>query len=152
MMNKLKLKTPLGSYVLIEDDGFLIRFQPGASAPLKTNSKVLNKAAKQLHEYFMGKRKIFDLPLKPEGTAFQKKVWNQLLEIPYGETWSYQDIAKGIKNPKAVRAVGGANGRNPLGVIIPCHRVVRKSGDIGGYSGGLSKKRKLLRIENAENF
>lgn len=151
-MNKLKMKTLIGNYILIEENGYLTSFQPGSSAPEVTKSEVLNEAKKQLVEYFSGKREKFNLPLKPEGTDFQKNVWKQLQKIPYGKTWSYQDIALAIKNPKAVRAVGGANGKNPLGVIIPCHRVVRKSGDIGGYSSGLSKKRKLLRIENAENF
>lgn len=102
---------------------------------------------KQFTEYEKGVRKLFDLPLHIIGTEFQKKVWNALLEIPYGETRSYQDIAIRIGNPKAVRAVGGACNRNPIGIIIPCHRVVGKNGNLTGYAGGLDYKKMLLEHE-----
>lgn len=102
---------------------------------------------KQFSEYEKGIRKVFDLPLHLIGTDFQKKVWNALLEIPYGETRSYQEIAIRIGHPKAVRAVGGACNRNPIGIIVPCHRVIGKNGSLIGYAGGLSYKELLLEHE-----
>jgi methylated-DNA-[protein]-cysteine S-methyltransferase len=104
----------------------------------------------QLAEYFSGERKDFDLPLKLNGTEFQVSVLEALLEIPYGETTSYGAIAKQIGRPKAVRAVGAANGRNPIPIIVPCHRVIGSSGDLTGFGGGLDTKEALLRLE-AEN-
>lgn len=112
-------------------------------------SRILAQTIKQLQEYFAGKRKVFDLPLDISGTDFQKKVWKQLQKIPYGSTCSYTDIARKIHNDKAVRAVGTANGRNPLSIVIPCHRVIAASGTLGGYAGGLSTKTKLLHLEGA---
>lgn len=106
-----------------------------------------NVIQKQFTEYEKGARKVFDLPLHIKGTEFQKKVWNALLEIPYGETRSYQEIAIQIGNPKAVRAVGGACNRNPIGIIVPCHRVVGKNGSLTGYAGGLDYKKLLLEKE-----
>lgn len=106
-----------------------------------------NTIQKQFTEYEKGVRKVFDLPLNLKGTEFQKKVWNALLEIPYGETRSYQEIAIRIGNPKAVRAVGGACNRNPIGIIVPCHRVVGKNGSLTGYAGGLDYKKLLLEKE-----
>lgn len=106
-----------------------------------------NVIQKQFTEYEEGARKAFDLPLHIKGTEFQKKVWNALLEIPYGETRSYQEIAIQIGNPKAVRAVGGACNRNPIGIIVPCHRVVGKNGSLTGYAGGLDYKKLLLEKE-----
>lgn len=102
---------------------------------------------KQLHEYFKGKRFSFDIPLSVYGTPFQNKVWAQLLKIPYGKTVSYKHIAQKIKNPQAVRAVGRANGLNPVPIIIPCHRVVNNDGGLGGYSGGIETKQRLLDLE-----
>ncbi len=109
--------------------------------------QVLLEAAQQLDEYFKGTRKRFDLRLRMSGTDFQQQVWRELLKIPYGRTVSYRDIARRIENPKAVRAVGGANGRNPFCIIVPCHRVIASDGTIGGYSGGLGIKRRLLKLE-----
>ncbi len=111
------------------------------------DSEVLSKTVKQLEEYFSGQRKKFDLPLAPEGSAFQKKVWKELLKIPFGKTCSYKDIALKIKQEKACRAVGNANGKNPICLIIPCHRVIASNGTLGGYSGGIDIKIKLLEIE-----
>ncbi len=110
---------------------------------------ILNLAVRQLDEYFAGIRTEFDLPLAAKGTAFQQSVWQALCEIPYGETWSYQQLAEAIGNPKAVRAVGLANGKNPISIIVPCHRVIGKSGKLTGYAGGVETKRKLLQLENA---
>ncbi len=108
---------------------------------------VLNKAKQQLGKYFKGKLSAFDVPLEVNGTLFQKKVWKALSKIPFGKTASYKDIAVMIGNPKACRAVGTANGKNPLCIVVPCHRVIGNDGSIGGYTGGLSKKRYLLSLE-----
>ncbi|NIA11040.1 MAG: methylated-DNA--[protein]-cysteine S-methyltransferase [Nitrospiraceae bacterium] len=105
------------------------------------------KARVQFREYFDGKRKRFSLSLHFEGTPFQKKVWNALKKIPYGETRSYEWVAKEAGRPKAVRAAGNAVGANPLPIVIPCHRVIRKDGELGGYGYGISIKKKLLEIE-----
>lgn len=104
---------------------------------------------KQLAEYFAGKRQRFDLALDLQGTAFQQQVWQALLAIPYGQCCSYGDLAAAIKRPKAMRAVGAANGRNPLPIIVPCHRVVAANGKLSGYFGGEDVKRQLLALENA---
>jgi methylated-DNA-[protein]-cysteine S-methyltransferase len=114
------------------------------------NEDKLATASEQLLEYFAGTRQTFDLPLQLSGTDFQVSVLEELLRIPYGETVSYGDIAKRIGRPKAVRAVGAANGRNPLPVVVPCHRVIGSSGDLTGFGGGLDTKEALLRLE-AEN-
>jgi len=105
------------------------------------------EARKQLKEYFDGKRKEFSLPLHIEGTSFQKKVWNALEKIPYGETRSYEWVARKIGIPRASRAVGNAVGANPISIVIPCHRVIRKDGRLGGYGYGAAMKKKLLEIE-----
>ncbi len=110
-------------------------------------TELINKTYKELDEYFNSKRKKFDIPLKIEGTEFQKKVWNALLEIPYGETRSYLDIAKRVGNPKASRAVGMANHNNKIIIIIPCHRVIGSNKKLVGYAGGLDVKEKLLKLE-----
>lgn len=111
-------------------------------------SILLKEAYRQLEEYFAGKRQVFDLPLAPQGTAFQQKVWQALTEIPFGETRSYGQIAKRIGQPKASRAVGGANNKNPLPIFIPCHRVIGANGKLVGYAGGLEVKKMLLHVEN----
>lgn len=108
----------------------------------------LAAAHKQLKEYFSGKRNKFDLKLNICGTDFQKKVWKALLDIPYGETRTYQDIALAIDNPKACRAVGGANNKNKIAIIIPCHRVIGKDGSMVGFGSGLEIKKQLLKLEN----
>ncbi|PFG58622.1 methylated-DNA-[protein]-cysteine S-methyltransferase [Vibrio sp. ES.051] len=108
---------------------------------------ILRQTVIQLNEYFCGLRNEFDLPLAATGTDFQNQVWLALTTIPYGETWSYQDLANAIGNPKAVRAVGLANGKNPLSIVVPCHRVIGKSGKLTGYAGGLECKQRLLALE-----
>lgn len=112
-----------------------------------SETSLLRKAYEEIQEYFLGKRKNFDLPLKPQGTEFQQRVWKVLQEIPYGSTCSYKDIAKQIGNIKASRAVGMANNKNPIPIIIPCHRVVGADGKLVGYAGGLDVKKRLLDIE-----
>ena len=110
-------------------------------------NKIIKQTIKQLDEYFNGKRKKFELPLNPKGTEFQKKVWLQLMNIPYGKTATYKDIATLIGNTNASRAVGNANNKNPIAIIIPCHRVIGSNNKLTGYAGGLDKKEKLLNLE-----
>jgi methylated-DNA-[protein]-cysteine S-methyltransferase len=111
---------------------------------------VLRETERQLAEYFAGRRTAFDLKLDFAGTAFQKKVWGALLTIPFGETRTYAQIARQIRHPKAVRAVGAANGRNPISIVTPCHRVIGSSGALTGFAGGLAVKAQLLRLEGAD--
>lgn len=115
------------------------------------HSEEVEKCIKQLKEYFEKKRKVFDVKLDiSQGTEFQQEAWKALLDIPYGETRSYQEQAEAVKNPKAVRAIGGANHNNPISIIIPCHRVIGKNGKLTGYGGGLFRKEYLLDLEEAE--
>lgn len=117
------------------------------SAEDKENNPVVQQTIKELEEYFAGNRKVFTVPLDLRGTEFQKKVWEALREIPYGETRSYKEIAEKIGNPKASRAVGMANHRNPIGIVVPCHRVVGANGKLTGYAGGIPMKQALLELE-----
>ncbi|HEY7818820.1 MAG TPA: methylated-DNA--[protein]-cysteine S-methyltransferase [Vicinamibacteria bacterium] len=110
---------------------------------------LLLRAGEELRSYFEGRRRTFSLPLAPVGTPFQKRVWTVLREIPYGETVSYTELARRAGRPHAVRAAGAANGRNPISILIPCHRVVGKGGSLTGYGGGLGRKRALLELEGA---
>jgi len=112
---------------------------------------LIQETCSQFDEYFAGKRRIFDLPLSPKGTDFQQTVWKQLQEIPYGQTISYSQLAKAIRHPKACRAVGSANGKNPIPIIIPCHRVIASNGSLGGYSSGLDIKTQLLELEKGNH-
>lgn len=120
---------------------------PAADWKREDDHPVLKKAARQLAEYFDGRRREFDVPLDLRGTSFQQRVWQGLQQIPYGQTWSYAKLAKRVGSPLGFRAVGQANGRNPVAIIVPCHRVIAADGSIGGYSGGLDFKRRLLDIE-----
>lgn len=122
-------------------------FGPAELSGVSTPTALTNTAANEIQEYLAGKRKAFDVPLAPHGTAFQRSVWDALLTIPYGETRSYQDVARMIGNPNAMRAVGGANNKNPLPIFIPCHRVVGVNGDLVGYAAGLKIKKFLLELE-----
>lgn len=108
------------------------------------------KAKEQLSAYFAGECIAFDLPLSPKGTMFQQQVWQKLCDIPYGETCSYGELASNIDNPKAVRAVGAANGKNPISIVVPCHRVIGANGTLTGYAGGLDRKAWLLNLENTQ--
>jgi methylated-DNA-[protein]-cysteine S-methyltransferase len=114
-------------------------------------TEVLKEAIKQLDEYFSGTRKSFDLPLRPKGTSFMQSVYKALLKIPYGRTSSYKEIAMAIGNEKACRAVGNANNKNPIAIIIPCHRIIGQNGKLVGYAGGLEIKKALLSLENSNN-
>ena len=147
-------RSPIGLLVLSARSDQLVGLHLPESAdpaPAGTERKtpILARAAKQLAEYFAGKRKVFDLALAPEGTAFQRRVWDALLEIPYGVTTSYGAIAQRIGRPAASRAVGAANGRNPIAIIVPCHRVIGANGALTGFGGGLPAKTFLLTLERA---
>lgn len=148
------LDTPIGELLLAGEEGALsmIGFPKGSmrrepEADWIFNEKPLANACIQLNEYFAGRRKEFDLPLKLNGTEFQVSVLEALQDIPYGKTTSYGEIAKRIGRPKAVRAVGAANGRNPIPIVVPCHRVIGSTGDLTGFGGGLDTKEALLRLE-----
>jgi len=111
---------------------------------------LIRNAHSQLEEYLNSKRRDFDLPLEPQGTEFQKQIWKVLCEIPYGKTITYKELAKMAENPKAIRAAGAANGKNPIYIIIPCHRVIGRDGSLTGYAGGLDMKEKLLKLEGVD--
>lgn len=154
------LLTPVGELTLIAGEQGLAAVAWENERPSRirahpelrvTDHPVLEQAAHQLTEYFNCQRQTFDLPLQFEGTPFQCEVWQALREIPYGETRSYRDIAERIHRPKAMRAVGAANGRNPLSVIVPCHRVIGANGSLTGFAGGLDVKQQLLTLE-AKDF
>ena len=115
-------------------------------------NNITNTCKQQLNEYFNGSRQIFDLPLEQSGTDFQLKVWQALLKIPFGQLASYRDIANEVASPKAVRAVGSANGKNPISIIVPCHRVIGSNGTLTGYAGGIERKQWLLQHEGQRMF
>lgn len=151
-MNYLYLDTPIGPLRLTSDGSHLTAIDFAAAAPqlrAQGTDPALTACASQLREYFAGQRKCFDLPLAATGTDFQREVWQALAEIPYGELRSYRDIARAIGRPKAVRAVGAANGRNPLPIVVPCHRVIGSDGSLTGFAGGLAMKKQLLELENS---
>ena len=143
-----KIDTPIGGLRIIASEVALYGILwPRDSLSVGINegyNAILNETERQLGEYFAGQRTRFSLPLEMIGTDFQKKVWNALLMIPYGETRSYSELAESIGNPKAVRAVGAANGKNPISIVVPCHRVIGKSGKLIGFAGGVDVKRELL--------
>lgn len=142
--------TKIGKIAILEEDKKIIAIQINKEIQDKVMPKdtpLLKEAQKQLEEYFAGRRKTFDLPLNPKGTKFMKEVWTALQEIPYGETKTYGEIAEKVGNPKAARAVGMANHRNPIPIIIPCHRVIGSNGKLVGYALGMDKKQYLLEWE-----
>ena len=150
MISHYTYETGLGSVTFIEEDGALLAISMQRSLDgVEKETSLTKEAYAQLSEYLNGKRKTFDLPFKMRGTQFQLQVWNALLDIPYGETRSYKQIAEAIGNPKAVRAVGMANNRNPLLIIVPCHRIIGKNGSLVGYGEGLEMKEFLLRLEKS---
>lgn len=140
--------TNIGQLWIVEDCGNItsVSYRPVADIP-QQESPLIRQAYCQIEEYLQGKRKVFDLPLNPKGTLFQKKVWDVLKTIPYGETWSYKQVAEAAGNIKACRAVGMANNRNPIAIVVPCHRVIGANGKLVGYAGGLSIKEQLLQLE-----
>lgn len=142
-------QSPVGWIIARERNGQICALERVAHKPvdLGQSSEYTDMAFAQLEAYFMGKRQVFDFPYVLEGTVFQQKVWRALLDIPYGETRSYGDIAHAIGNPKACRAVGMANHRNPMIIVVPCHRVIGANGALTGYGGGLPMKTFLLNLE-----
>ena len=151
-MNFCKMNSPLGELYIFEEDNKIVQISTSYTPAKECREEMyelLSNTVGQLNEYFAGTRKTFSIPLDMRGTEFQKRVWNALLEIPYGETWSYKQLAEFINNPKAVRAVGGANHNNPIMIIVPCHRVIGSNGSLTGYAGGLDMKEYLLNLERA---
>lgn len=147
-MKQRMIKTDIGCLNLIEDEGKLIGLEFAELGSKQCdNSELLTRVENQIQEYMQGKRKSFDVPLYFKGTAFQEEVWNAMREIPFGEVRSYQEIASMIGRPKACRAVGNACNKNPIAIIVPCHRVVAAHQKIGGFGGGLDCKQRLLEIE-----
>ena len=161
------LPCPLGALLAVTRDGTLVRLSFAAS-PEEARTRArqelgqntggraaredphavpLPELARQLEEYFAGRRRLFELPVAPEGTEFQRRVWEELARIPWGETRSYGEIARAVGRPGASRAVGMANNRNPLAVVVPCHRVIGADGSLTGYGAGLDRKEHLLRLE-----
>ena len=145
-MSTRAIKTPIGPLTLQADEVAVTAIRFGAGGA-QDASPLLDAAEAQLREYFAGARRTFDLPLAPHGTAFQQRVWAALRAIPYGETRTYGELAAAIGSPNASRAVGMANHRNPIPIIIPCHRVIGENGTLTGYAGGLEVKQKLLALE-----
>ena len=151
------IESPVGALLLAGESNALRRvsFENGkrttpAQPDWKLDKEPFSEVIRQLQAYFRGEFKEFDLPLAMEGTEFQLRVWNALRAIPYGETISYARLAERIGNPKAVRAVGLANGSNPIPIIVPCHRVIGSDGSLTGFGGGLSTKKMLLELENKQ--
>ncbi len=151
------LDSPLGELLLTGDGEYvtglympLQKHAPEPGSGWVRNDAVFVEAVRQLNAYFNGELRAFSLPLAPSGTSFQRQVWSGLQDIPYGETWSYSQLARHIGQPGASRAVGLANGRNPIAIIIPCHRVIGANGSLTGYGGGLDRKRWLLAHERSQ--
>ncbi len=149
-----QFQTPLGAMTLHANDSGLLGawFETQTTRPDNLGEfndchPILNQAVLELTEYFAGQRREFSVSLAAKGTPFQQQVWHALTTIPYGETWCYKDLAIAVGNPKASQAVGGANGKNPISIIVPCHRVIGKNGSLTGYAGGVDIKQALLELE-----
>lgn len=152
-MHELKLESPVGKLTLTATDNAIVRLAfTGEDAKEKISERspeILRETVRQLGEYFKGDRKDFNLSLSPEGTEFQLEVWKHLQDIPYGSTTTYSQLSQQMGNPKAIRAIGRANGQNPIPIIIPCHRVIGANDNLVGYAGGIETKRWLLQHEGA---
>lgn len=152
----LEMDSPLGPLTLRASAEALheIQFRSAESFPPQGDDpralELVERARGQLQEYFAGERKEFSIPLRPRGTEFQQRVWSFLGRIPYGKTCSYSDLARQLGQPTASRAVGAANGKNPVPIMVPCHRVIGQSGRLTGYAGGLTRKEQLLRLEGVQ--
>ena len=146
------IKTPLGTAKIVGDENGISIISILEEGELsKEIPKELQETVIQLQDYFAGKRNDFDFKMNPQGTEFQQKVWQELLNIPFGKTLSYMDLSKKLGDVKAIRAVASANGKNPLWIVIPCHRVIGTDGSLTGYAGGLWRKKWLLEHENPTN-
>ncbi|MFT7484474.1 MAG: methylated-DNA-[protein]-cysteine S-methyltransferase [Candidatus Paceibacteria bacterium] len=153
----LELDSPIGRLLIVANSVGIeaIHFESEGGAnrisPLwNRGGSLVEKAAGQLSEYFAGEREEFDLPLAPQGTEFMHSVWNQLSQIPYGQTTNYGAIAMSLGKPTAARAIGSANGKNPIPIVVPCHRVIGADGSLTGFAGGIETKRQLLELEGLE--
>ena len=158
MIRYAKMNTPIGTLLATARDGALtgLYYERGRHVPAigrdwikDARAKPFGECARQIGEYFDGNRKSFELPLAPEGSDFQRAVWNEIARIPYGETITYAELAKRAGAPGSARAAGAATGRNPISIIVPCHRVMGANGSLTGYAGGVARKAKLLEIEDA---
>lgn len=150
MISAQIVQTPIGPLLVTANERKITSIEFDGEQPMNSSSSELTqKCARQLQEYFDGNRKTFDLPLSQDGTEFQHQVWQQLTQIPFGITHSYSQIAQSIGRDKAVRAVGAANGRNKLPIVVPCHRVIGSDGSLTGFAGGMERKRWLLEHENS---
>jgi methylated-DNA-[protein]-cysteine S-methyltransferase len=158
MIDYARIASPLGDILAAAENGALIglwfegqKYSPAIPEDWHENaaSPAIARCRKQLDEYFAGKRDRFDLPLAPRGTAYQQRIWREIAAIPFGETLSYAELAKRAGNADAARAAGAATGRNPVSIVIPCHRVVGSGGALTGYAGGLERKTRLLGLEGA---
>ncbi len=154
------MKSPIGELFVVADSKSLLAvickknwsdYRKVKGEMIKQDSPILRRTRKELTEYFAGKRKKFTIPYRLEGTPFQIKVWRSLAKIPFGKTKTYKEQASLVKSPKAVRAVGSTNGNNPLGIILPCHRVIGSDGSLTGYAGGLKAKKFLLSLERSNS-
>ena len=153
MIYKEYLKSPIGWLEISATTTAVSSVYFGESKGKTSTANTITTACKlQLSEYFTGSRQIFELPLQQTGTDFQRKVWQALIKIPFGQLASYRDIASRVESPKAVRAVGSANGKNPISIIVPCHRVIGSNGTLTGYAGGLERKQWLLQHEGQRMF
>ena len=149
LMETVAINTPLGIAKIIGDANGIIQISVIDEGEVSAEiPSVLQNAVTQLNDYFQGNRTHFDFKLNPKGTEFQQKVWQALLEIPYGKTCSYMDLSKKLGDVKAIRAVASANGKNPLWIVVPCHRVIGTDGSLTGYAGGLWRKKWLLEHES----
>ena len=156
MINAIIHDSPVGPLTLLSDGDRLVGLHfEGFDIPSGARQiadEVLGAAARQLDAYFVGRLRAFDLPLSPAGTSFQRRVWEALCDIPFGETRSYGQLAKAIGKPSAMRAVGAANGRNPIAIVVPCHRVIGADGSLTGFGGGLERKKFLLNLEQGQEL
>ena len=151
------IATPFGDLLAIADGGALTSMHwvpPDAAAPVGSRPapEAFDELVRQLDDYWAGRKIDFDFPLRPAGTPFQQDVWRSLARIPYGRTVSYGELARRIDRPRAIRAVGRANGANPIAILVPCHRVIGANGRLTGYAGGLERKLALLRLEGVEGL
>lgn len=156
MVNAIVHDSPVGRLTLVSDGDCLVGlhfegWNPPAGA-LHKSDILLAATGRQLDAYFAGRLKTFDLPLAPRGTPFQQRVWSALRDIPFGETRSYGQLAATLGKPSAMRAVGAANGRNPIAIVVPCHRVIGADGSLTGFGGGIERKRFLLRLEQGDEL
>lgn len=149
-MDRAVITTPMGNLEILGNHKGItaVTFVDQPSTASTSMAEPLHRAKEQLQEYFDKNRQTFDLDLAPEGTEFQKRVWNELAQVPYGNTVSYMEIAKRLGDPKVIRAAASANGKNPIAIIIPCHRIIGSDGSLTGYAAGLDRKKQLLELES----